>query len=356
MNNNPFQRLLENWSKLELTLLGIFVALLTGAIILFAVLGSIFFGNRAPSEVSNLVTSQPTTEGPSLSLSPSVGSAGSTVTVKGDSWPVGSHISIYFVPLNPPRYVVNSAIVDPQGNFTVDIIVPSDPRWLNESPVPVLAQTDDEKSSAQALLTISSPADIPALTPSAPDDIAPPPEPEPTATPPPPSVAQLTVNTDLNVRSGPGVQYDIIGVLLYGQSVEITGRNADGTWWQILYPSARSDYGWVSAQFATAENIENVPIVTAPPAPTVAPTPQPTATPVPGIVITEWRGEYYNNRNLSGNPALVRNDVAVSFDWGLNAPASELPADNFSARWTRQLDYSAGAYRFYARADDGVRL
>ncbi|MCB0225904.1 MAG: PKD domain-containing protein, partial [Anaerolineae bacterium] len=64
----------------------------------------------------------------------------------------------------------------------------------------------------------------------------------------------------------------------------------------------------------------------------------------------------YNNRNLSGSPVLVRNDVAVSFDWGQGSPAPELPADNFSARWTRTLDFSAGAYRFYTRTDDGVRL
>ncbi|MCB0166483.1 MAG: PKD domain-containing protein [Anaerolineae bacterium] len=351
--NNPFQSILENWSKFELTLLGIFVALLVGAIVLFAVLGSIFLSDRPASEISDLPTDEASQ--PAVSLSPNVGSAGSTVTVQGDGWPVGSRIVIYFVPLSPPRYAVNSTIVNPDGRFSVDIIVPSDPRWLSESPVPVLAQTDDEQVSAQALLTISSPADIPSLTPAVPEEIEPP-EPEPTSTPPPPDIARLTVNTDLNVREGPGVEYDILGVLLYGQTAEITGRTADGTWWQIRYESAASDFGWVAAQFSTAENIENVPIVASPARPTVTPAPSPTATPVPGIVITDWRGEYYNNRNLSGSPVLVRNDVAVSFDWGQGSPAPEVPADNFSARWTRTLDFSAGAYRFYTRTDDGTRL
>ncbi|MCB9078880.1 MAG: PKD domain-containing protein, partial [Anaerolineaceae bacterium] len=352
-HNNPFRTILENWSKFELTLLGIFVALLVGAIVLFAILGSLFFGSQAPSEISELPTDEASQ--PLVSLSPSVGSAGSTVTVQGDGWPVGSRIVIYFVPLSPPRYAVNSTIVDPDGRFSVDIIVPSDPRWLSESPVPVLAQTDNEQTSAQALLTISSPADIPSLTPAASEEIEPP-EPEPTSTPPPPDIARLTVNTDLNVREGPGVEYDILGVLMYGQTAEITGRNADGTWWQIRYESAASDFGWVAAQFSTAENIENVPIVASPARPTVTPAPPPTATPMPGIVITDWRGEYYNNRDLSGSPVLVRNDVAVSFDWGQNSPASQVRADNFSARWTRTLDFSAGAYRFYTRTDDGSRL
>jgi PKD repeat protein len=73
-------------------------------------------------------------------------------------------------------------------------------------------------------------------------------------------------------------------------------------------------------------------------------------------VITDWRGEYYNNPHLSGDPVLVRNDVSVNFDWGTGGPASGLPGDNFSVRWSRGLSFAAGSYRFYARVDDGVRL
>ena len=69
-----------------------------------------------------------------------------------------------------------------------------------------------------------------------------------------------------------------------------------------------------------------------------------------------WRGDYFANMNLSGQPALTRNDVAVSFDWGQGAPANGLPVDSFSVRWTRSLKYDAGVYRFSLRSDDGVRL
>ena len=82
--------------------------------------------------------------------------------------------------------------------------------------------------------------------------------------------------------------------------------------------------------------------------------PAPTATPTPKI--TEWRGEYFANRNLSGAPALLRNDSKVDFNWGAGSPGSRIPIDNFSARWTRSLAFDAGDYRFYARSDDGVRL
>ncbi len=74
------------------------------------------------------------------------------------------------------------------------------------------------------------------------------------------------------------------------------------------------------------------------------------------VIITDWRGDYYDNPVLAGSPVLVRNDLDVDFDWGQAAPAASLPADGFSARWSRQLGLSAGTYRFTAGADDGVRL
>jgi hypothetical protein len=73
--------------------------------------------------------------------------------------------------------------------------------------------------------------------------------------------------------------------------------------------------------------------------------------------ITDWQGEYYNNRNLSGTPVLVRNDRNIDFDWGGGSPApGTVSADDFSVRWTRTLDLPAGNYRFIATTDDGVRL
>jgi hypothetical protein len=69
-----------------------------------------------------------------------------------------------------------------------------------------------------------------------------------------------------------------------------------------------------------------------------------------------WRGEYFDNRELAGLPALVRNDGAIDFDWGSGSPDPALPADNFSVRWTRTLGFDAGTYRFLTSTDDGVRV
>lgn len=70
----------------------------------------------------------------------------------------------------------------------------------------------------------------------------------------------------------------------------------------------------------------------------------------------DWKGEYFGNRDLSGSPLLTRNDREIDFRWGTGAPALGLPTDNFSARWSRTVDLQAGTYRFFALADDGVRI
>ena len=100
---------------------------------------------------------------------------------------------------------------------------------------------------------------------------------------------------------------------------------------------------------------------TATPSPTASVSPTTTATRTPTRTSTpssfaDWKGEYFANQNLSGTPALVRNDKDLDFEWGSGTPAPGLPADHFSVRWTRKLDFSAGTYRFTVRADDGVRL
>lgn len=69
-----------------------------------------------------------------------------------------------------------------------------------------------------------------------------------------------------------------------------------------------------------------------------------------------WEGRYYDNVELRGGPALIRDDAQINFDWGEGAPADWMPDDNFSAVWTRSVTFSPGTYRFNVRADDGVRV
>ncbi len=73
-------------------------------------------------------------------------------------------------------------------------------------------------------------------------------------------------------------------------------------------------------------------------------------------IYPDWKGEYYGNMALEGAPFLIVNERSLDFDWGDGIPASGMPADQFSARWTAGVGLQEGIYRFYARSDDGVRL
>lgn len=79
--------------------------------------------------------------------------------------------------------------------------------------------------------------------------------------------------------------------------------------------------------------------------------------PPPPPSITRWRGEYYNNKSLSGPPSVVRDDREINFNWGGSSPAPGLiDSDGFSARWSRTMDLPADNYHFSMTVDDGARL
>jgi len=80
------------------------------------------------------------------------------------------------------------------------------------------------------------------------------------------------------------------------------------------------------------------------------------AVPIASADSSSWRGEYYNNVNLTGSPALVRYDASVNFDWGYGSPGTGVNADQFSVRWTSSIYFGAGNYTFSVTTDDGARL
>ena len=69
------------------------------------------------------------------------------------------------------------------------------------------------------------------------------------------------------------------------------------------------------------------------------------------------QGEYFNNKNLEGTPALTRIDALVDFGWWTGSPAPEINTDNFSVKWTGKLvPEETGQYTLGTESDDGVRL
>jgi hypothetical protein len=67
-------------------------------------------------------------------------------------------------------------------------------------------------------------------------------------------------------------------------------------------------------------------------------------------------GEYYRGKGFRER-VLTRTDATVNFDWGTGSPASTVPADHFSVRWSGWVQAPAsGMFTFFVTADDGVRL
>jgi len=69
-----------------------------------------------------------------------------------------------------------------------------------------------------------------------------------------------------------------------------------------------------------------------------------------------WKGEFFNNINLSGPVVATKGYNDLELDFGLNAPASGVFADYFSARFTGTFNFVGGKFRFTATADDGIRI
>jgi len=69
------------------------------------------------------------------------------------------------------------------------------------------------------------------------------------------------------------------------------------------------------------------------------------------------KGEYFDNEELKGPPAVVQTDAHINFKWGDDSYAAGHPVDHFSVRWTGYfIPSKTDNYKFYSSADDGVRL
>lgn len=89
---------------------------------------------------------------------------------------------------------------------------------------------------------------------------------------------------------------------------------------------------------------------------TVIATAPPPAPPPPASQ-GSWTANYWNNTDLSGNAVLARSEAAINYEWGYGSPApGTVNNDHFSARWTRNVYFPAGSYRFTAQHDDGMRV
>lgn len=71
-----------------------------------------------------------------------------------------------------------------------------------------------------------------------------------------------TAYQTVNVRSGPGTQYDVIGQLAEGDVVPVLGRDSSATRWLAIAMPVSEDRGWVAVfTVTTSGGLEALPIV-----------------------------------------------------------------------------------------------
>ncbi len=230
---------------------------------------------------------------PQIAISPPSGYAGVYVQVVGNGWPANELVLMALSDDVGRSGILAASAANVNGQVTTGFLYPISPRWLTSGPHTIVAYTSDGNMQATAEFNV---------TPG--DDVTP----------------VATGQTGGETTAQPGTP---------PPSPTATAMGSD-------------------SQPPTA-----LPTTAATPTPSATATAQSNPTP---IVITDWRGDYWANSTLSGDALLVRNDSAVFFDWGSGSPAPNLPADQFSARWTRQLNFDAGVYTFFLEVDDGARL
>lgn len=210
-------------------------------------------GTPAVTATSTLTSSQGNGR---ILLSPFAGPSANPVTANGRNWQPGDQVILYLED-DDLEYAVASTAVDKQGEFTVSFFIPS--YFADEAVIIILARDLVNNTSAQAFYNIT---DVAPTVPATPEIQAP--------------RGEVTVNR-LNVRTGPGTVYRVIGQVELDQTLEINGVNSG--WWRINFPHASGDFGWVFGAFVAAENTDEAPFIQAPPTPIPPPTPTPTPTP-----------------------------------------------------------------------------
>jgi hypothetical protein len=369
--------------------------------------GVVKLDKLAQGEGTTTVTVAPTLTpipGSSILLNPAQGNSGTRVTVTGKGWHPGETVGLR---LEDPKVKAGdgmsyaSATVGGDGTFSLVITFPYDGYWSAMPQVRMTVWSLEANQTVSALFKVTGVPMTPPLQ-GAIGTLQPTPLP-PTMTPfPGGNYGTAVPNNGLNIRGGPGTQYPIVTTVATGASLRVKGQNAAADWLRVTTPDGKE--GWVLRSLTNFK--ATVPVVpdAETPTPTVSPTPSPTrtvtpsrtptATPAPrgltatptgrpgtatttptpvptspvtptaspsatatqGPAISDWRGEYWGNSTLVGDPAIVRNDTSIDFTWDDGGPDSGVGGDNFSARWTRTLFFENGNYRFHLALQGAGRI
>ena len=75
------------------------------------------------------------------------------------------------------------------------------------------------------------------------------------------ALAEGQTIAQLNVRSAPSAESNLLGSIPLATTIQIVGKDPASGWWLIVYPESPTGRGWVTAQFVQAINAQEVPVV-----------------------------------------------------------------------------------------------
>jgi uncharacterized protein YraI len=134
-----------------------------------------------------------------------------------------------------------------------------------------------------------------------------------------------TANFRVNVRSGPGTQYTIIGKIRAGDALDITGRRADNAWLRVNF---NGQEGWVSAAlFDVTGDVATAPEAVAGPNAVLRQTASQANNTALGNVVVVTRV----NANLRATPAAT-SDVLATIPFGTQLTVTGRTTNN---NWVR---------------------
>ena len=135
---------------------------------------------------------------------------------------------------------------------TQEILIPT----LVAEPISTVPATVDVPSTmipATAVPAIPATPILATSTPQSPPPTVPVIVPSPTASPLPPpplsvgtEVQYVQMRTDVNVRRGPGIAYQVVNWLAVGHVAQVTGISPDGGWWEISCQETATQRCWVT--------------------------------------------------------------------------------------------------------------
>jgi uncharacterized protein YgiM (DUF1202 family) len=134
----------------------------------------------------------------------------------------------------------------------------------------------------------------------------------------------------LNVRSGPGTDYEVLGMIQPDTVLVLTGKNEAATWLQVEYAAGASSKGWVTAAYVQTNDTASLPVLNASGTPVTPDASGPTSIPV---TPTPTLG-----------PASADDDSSA-------APAIQVA---FSPAGTRQFSYTSDVSSPQGDAEDWV--